>query len=203
MENGPQLETGTCKKWLPKGYGFIGVDSGNDIFCHKSAIQNPGREHLKINEVVTFERSADSKTGKPRAENVTGDGTGEEPDLSPRENSGYNNNRGGGNSYGGNQGYNNNGYGNQQQYGMYGGGNQGGWQGQQGGFDQQQQGYGGGYGNQGGYNQGGGHGGGYNNNSRGGGRGGGRGGSVCYNFRDNGDCRFGDGCRFSHEAAQN
>mmetsp|Transcript_73173 Transcript_73173/g.158297 ORF Transcript_73173/g.158297 Transcript_73173/m.158297 type:complete len:89 (+) Transcript_73173:82-348(+) len=26
------------------------------------------------------------------------------------------------------------------------------------------------------------------------------GGGICYDFRDNGECRFGDTCRFSHSA---
>eukprot|EP00403_Amphidinium_massartii_P026828 CAMPEP_0178403312 /NCGR_PEP_ID=MMETSP0689_2-20121128/17302_1 /TAXON_ID=160604 /ORGANISM="Amphidinium massartii, Strain CS-259" /LENGTH=130 /DNA_ID=CAMNT_0020024259 /DNA_START=124 /DNA_END=516 /DNA_ORIENTATION=- len=36
-------------------------------------------------------------------------------------------------------------------------------------------------------------------NSKGGGKGKGGGGKgICYDFRDNGNCRFGDECRFSH-----
>jgi len=51
-----------------------------------------------------------------------------------------------------------------------------------------------GYGNEGGYggNSGGNSGGGYGGN-----RGGGQG--VCNSFRDTGDCRFGDRCRFTHQ----
>jgi len=58
-------------------------------------------------------------------------------------------------------------------------------------------------GRSGGYNDGGSRSGGRDYND-GGSRSGGRddGGSkgVCYDFRDNGNCRFGDRCRFSHDA---
>jgi len=68
------------------------------------------------------------------------------------------------------------------------GGNQGGYGGNQGGYGGNQGGYGG---NQGGYggNQGG---------SFGGNDGGQK--KTCYNWRDSGECRFGDRCRFSHDA---
>jgi len=67
------------------------------------------------------------------------------------------------------------------------GGNQGGYGGNQGGYGGNQGGYGG---NQGGY---------------GGNQGGNFGGDdgqkkICYNWRDSGECRFGDRCRFSHDA---
>mmetsp|Transcript_83017 Transcript_83017/g.185330 ORF Transcript_83017/g.185330 Transcript_83017/m.185330 type:complete len:121 (-) Transcript_83017:92-454(-) len=32
-----------------------------------------------------------------------------------------------------------------------------------------------------------------------GGKAGGGGGGICYDFRDNGTCRFGENCRFSHD----
>jgi len=67
------------------------------------------------------------------------------------------------------------GYGDQGGYG----GNQGGYGGNQGGYGGNQGGYGG---NQGG-NQGG-----YGGQKQ-----------VCHNFRDKGECRFGDNCRFSHD----
>mmetsp|Transcript_104695 Transcript_104695/g.291473 ORF Transcript_104695/g.291473 Transcript_104695/m.291473 type:complete len:92 (+) Transcript_104695:136-411(+) len=35
---------------------------------------------------------------------------------------------------------------------------------------------------------------------KGGGKKGGGGGGICYDFRDKGSCRFGDECRFSHDA---
>uniref|UniRef100_A0A7S4VSH7 C3H1-type domain-containing protein n=1 Tax=Alexandrium monilatum TaxID=311494 RepID=A0A7S4VSH7_9DINO len=35
--------------------------------------------------------------------------------------------------------------------------------------------------------------------SKGKGKGGGGGGGICFDFRDKGECRFGEGCRFSHD----
>merc|ERR1719361_2321135 len=69
---------------MPKGYGFIEMDSGEDIFVHFSNLHDD-RKHLNIGENVTFDITEDKRSGKPRAENVVGDGTGEEPELTPRE----------------------------------------------------------------------------------------------------------------------
>jgi len=169
-------ERGTVKKWLAKGFGFIEMESGGDIFVHKSALSD-GREFLNIGENVTFNSADDPRSGKMRAENVTGDGTGTEPDLTPRDDyrsrdrGGYGDrDRGYGGGYGGDRG-----------------------------------GYGGGYGgDRGGYG-GGDYDGGYGGRRSGGGRdrdyggsGGGRSRGVCYQYRD-GHCRFGDRCKFSHE----
>jgi len=182
-------QTGTVKKWLPKGYGFIEMSSdGTDIFCHKTALLD-GREYLNIGENVTFTANQDTKTDKLRAEGVSGDGTGEKPDLTPRDQQ----NRGG---------------------------QQGGFGQQQGGFGGYQAPYGGGYGNPygGGYGNpyggayGGGYGGAYGGGAYGGqqqgrdrdyggrssGGQGGSGGGVCYQFRDGGNCSYGDRCKFSH-----
>lgn len=196
------MQRGSVKKWLVKGYGFIEMEDGNDIFVHKSNL-NDGRQHLKIGENVTFDAKHDTRTGKQRAENVSGDGTGEEPDLTddrpPRDSGGYGGGRdsggyGGRSSYGGGRG----------RGGGYGGGRGGGYGG---GRDR---GYGGGR-DSGGYGGGrdsgyggqssGGYGGGrerdYGGSRGGGSRGGGNKG-ICYQYRD-GNCRFGDRCRFSHE----
>jgi CspA family cold shock protein len=58
---------GTVKKWMAdKGYGFIAMDDGEDVFVHRTAIQDGGI--LKDGERVTFELV---KGGKgPRAEGV-------------------------------------------------------------------------------------------------------------------------------------
>lgn len=169
--------SGVVKKWLPKGFGFIERDGGADVFVHVSSLD--GRECLNIGENVTFDETEDPRSGKMRAENVTGDGTGEAPDLTPREprRDNYDDNRGGsGGGYGGRGG--DGGYG-----GGYGGGSGGGYGGGSygGGRDRD---YGGRSSGRGG--------------SRGGGSGGGRGGGVCYQHRD-GHCRFGDRCKFSHD----
>jgi len=61
-----QLE-GIVKKWLDRGYGFIGVEGEEeDVFCHNSAIQ--GAFELREGQKVEFDIE-DSPKG-PRAANV-------------------------------------------------------------------------------------------------------------------------------------
>jgi len=57
-------------KWFNarKGYGFIELEDGTDIFVHYSAIQGEGFKNLKQDEQVTFE-VAESEKG-PQAVNV-------------------------------------------------------------------------------------------------------------------------------------
>jgi cold shock protein len=44
-------------KWFnnEKGYGFIAVDDGQDVFVHYSAIQGDGYKSLDENQRVEFE----------------------------------------------------------------------------------------------------------------------------------------------------
>jgi len=44
-------------KWFngEKGYGFIAVDGGQDVFVHYSAIQTEGYRSLEENQRVEFE----------------------------------------------------------------------------------------------------------------------------------------------------
>jgi cold shock protein len=61
-------------KWFndAKGYGFIAMDDGKDIFVHYSAILMEGRKTLKEGQPVTFEIAEGPKG--PQAANV---GSGE------------------------------------------------------------------------------------------------------------------------------
>jgi cold shock protein len=44
-------------KWFnkDKGYGFIGRDSGSDVFCHYTGIAGEGYRNLKEGDKVEFE----------------------------------------------------------------------------------------------------------------------------------------------------
>lgn len=57
-------------KWFndAKGYGFIAMDDGKDIFVHYSAILMDGRKTLKEGQPVTFEIAEGPKG--PQAANV-------------------------------------------------------------------------------------------------------------------------------------
>lgn len=58
-------------KWFnsTKGYGFIGQDSGPDVFVHYSAIQMDGYKSLQEGDSVEFEVVQGQKG--PQADNVT------------------------------------------------------------------------------------------------------------------------------------
>ncbi|CAI6015076.1 cold shock domain-containing protein [Cohnella sp. JJ-181] len=57
-------------KWFnaEKGYGFISVEDGNDVFVHFSAIQGDGFKTLDEGQAVEFEIT-DGNRG-PQATNV-------------------------------------------------------------------------------------------------------------------------------------
>ena len=49
------MAQGTVKWFNPdKGYGFIAVDGGKDVFVHFSAIQSDGFRSLKEGQAVQF-----------------------------------------------------------------------------------------------------------------------------------------------------
>jgi CspA family cold shock protein len=57
-------------KWFSdqKGYGFIEVEGGKDVFVHHSSIQGEGFKSLREDDRVEFEISQGSKG--PQATNV-------------------------------------------------------------------------------------------------------------------------------------
>jgi len=63
------MVTGTVK-WFnaEKGYGFISVEGGQDVFVHYSAIQQDGFRSLQEGQQVQFD-VVDGKKG-PQAANV-------------------------------------------------------------------------------------------------------------------------------------
>jgi cold shock protein len=63
------MTVGTVK-WFnsDKGYGFIAVDSGEDVFVHFSAIQTSGYRSLDEGQVVEFDITSGPKG--PQAANV-------------------------------------------------------------------------------------------------------------------------------------
>jgi CspA family cold shock protein len=64
------MQTGTVK-WFnaEKGYGFIEVEGGNDVFVHFSAIQGDGFKTLDEGQQVQF-KVVQGNRG-PQAEEVT------------------------------------------------------------------------------------------------------------------------------------
>ena len=64
------MAQGTVKWFNPdKGYGFIAVDGGKDVFVHFSAIQMDGYKVLNEGEQVEF--SIEDSPKGPQAVNVT------------------------------------------------------------------------------------------------------------------------------------
>ena len=60
-------------KWFngQKGYGFIEPDDGGkDVFVHISAVERAGMQGLNEGQKVSFEVTANRKTGKSSAENL-------------------------------------------------------------------------------------------------------------------------------------
>ena len=58
-------------KWFnsEKGFGFISVEGGNDVFVHFSAIQTDGFKTLEEGQKVSFNIVKGARG--PQAENVT------------------------------------------------------------------------------------------------------------------------------------
>lgn len=64
------MKTGVVK-WFnnEKGFGFISVEGGDDVFVHFSAIQKDGFKSLEEGQVVNFEIVEGARG--PQAANVT------------------------------------------------------------------------------------------------------------------------------------
>jgi len=66
------MTTGVVK-WFngQKGYGFIQPDDGGkDVFVHISAVERAGLSHLNEGQKISFEVTADRRTGKTSAGNL-------------------------------------------------------------------------------------------------------------------------------------
>ena len=65
------MNKGTVK-WFnnQKGYGFIQVENGGDVFVHISAVERAGMSSLNEGQKVSFDIVADRRNGKSSAENL-------------------------------------------------------------------------------------------------------------------------------------
>ena len=65
------MNKGTVK-WFnsQKGYGFIQVENGKDVFVHISAVERAGMSTLNEGQKVSFDIVADRRNGKSSAENL-------------------------------------------------------------------------------------------------------------------------------------
>jgi CspA family cold shock protein len=62
------MSEGTIKRLTDKGFGFIAVGNGPDLFFHMSAVEGVRFEDLREGQKVQF--NAGSGPKGPRAENV-------------------------------------------------------------------------------------------------------------------------------------
>ena len=63
-----QMAEGTIKKLTDKGFGFISLGNGKDLYFHSSSLQGVGFDALKAGQKVSFTEGQGEKG--PRAENV-------------------------------------------------------------------------------------------------------------------------------------
>mmetsp|Transcript_81086 Transcript_81086/g.126437 ORF Transcript_81086/g.126437 Transcript_81086/m.126437 type:complete len:114 (-) Transcript_81086:234-575(-) len=76
--------TGTVRKWLDKGFGFIEAADGQEYFVHWSSITTDGFKSLAEGEAVEFDLEDDPRReGNKKAVNVTGP-NGAPPQGAPR-----------------------------------------------------------------------------------------------------------------------
>lgn len=63
------MPEGTIKKITDKGFGFISLANGKDLFFHSSAVQGVSFDDLREGQKVTFTEGRGQKG--PCAENVS------------------------------------------------------------------------------------------------------------------------------------
>jgi CspA family cold shock protein len=63
-----QMAEGTIKRLTDKGFGFIDIGGGKDLFFHRSAVEGARFEDLQEGQRVSFNAGQGPKG--PRAENV-------------------------------------------------------------------------------------------------------------------------------------
>jgi CspA family cold shock protein len=66
------MATGTVK-WFnaTKGFGFIQPDDGGkDVFVHISAVERAGMRDLNEGQKISYDVTADKRTGKSSADNL-------------------------------------------------------------------------------------------------------------------------------------
>jgi cold shock protein len=67
------MQTGTVK-WFnaQKGFGFIQPDAGGpDVFVHISAVERAGLSGLNDGQKISYEITADRRTGKSSADRLS------------------------------------------------------------------------------------------------------------------------------------
>jgi CspA family cold shock protein len=64
-----RMAEGVIKRLTDKGFGFIAVGGGKDLFFHRSAVEGVRFEELREGQRVTFAEGQGPKG--PRAEKVT------------------------------------------------------------------------------------------------------------------------------------
>ena len=65
------VATGTIKKLVgDRGFGFIAMEDGAELFFHRSAVEGDAFDSLREGQAVRFEKGTDPKRGKPQGEKV-------------------------------------------------------------------------------------------------------------------------------------
>jgi len=62
------MANGKIKRLTEKGFGFIAVETGKDMFFHKSNVEGVSYETLQVGQLVSFTEARGAKG--PQAENV-------------------------------------------------------------------------------------------------------------------------------------